>query len=234
MINDREKTMQEIYNVLKKYLYSTLTGETPLTASDIVAVFVVTLALGLYIFLIYRHQTKSAFYSKDFNMTLPGLSVVTAGIMVAMQANLLVSLGMVGSLSIVRFRTAVKSPIDLLYLFWAISIGIISGVGLYGLAVLVCCCVTCVLIGLKCLDSVSLTNLVIVTATPKADIEKVKDAIKKFSKKSKQASIILKNEQSEYVYEVRSSDLEKMANAISEIKGIVSVNVVSNIADKRF
>ena len=93
---------------------------------------------------------------------------------------------------------------------------------------------TCVLIGLKCLDSVSLTNLVIVTATPKADIEKVKDAIKKFSKKSKQASIILKNEQSEYVYEVRSSDLEKMANAISEIKGIVSVNVVSNIADKRF
>lgn len=68
------------------------------------------------------------------NITIAGMPIIVAAIMIAMQSNLLVSLGMVGALSIVRFRNALKNPLDLLYLFWAISTGIIIGVGLYTLA----------------------------------------------------------------------------------------------------
>ena len=226
--------MNEIYDKINQYVFSTLTGETSLTTGDIVAVFVIALILGLYIFGIYRHQAKSEFYSKDFNVTLPGLTIVTAGIMIAMQANLLVSLGMVGSLSIVRFRTAVKSPIDLLYLFWSIAVGIICGVGLYSLAVLLCLTVTLVLLGMRFIGDINTTNLLVITAKPETEIKKIESVIHQFAKKSKQSSMMLKNEQAEYIYELFSSDMEKLAGQLRKIKGVCSVNVISHIGDRRF
>ena len=84
-------------------------------------------------------------YSKQFNIVLGVLPVVTAGIILAMQSNLVISLGMVGALSIVRFRTAVKEPKDLLFLFWSIGIGIILGARNYELALLISLVVTILL-----------------------------------------------------------------------------------------
>ena len=222
--------MKEIYDAISKYL----TGETSLDPSDVVAVFVITLILGLYIFWIYRFQTKSEFYSKDFNVTLPGLAVVTAGIMIAMQANLLVSLGMVGSLSIVRFRTAVKSPMDLLYLFWSISVGIISGVGLYSLAVLLSASVTLILIGFRYVYEVNSASLLVISAAQNIDIEKVEEIINKYSGKSKLSSLIIKNGDAEYIYELQSSDTNELAGKLNGIKGLKSVNVISHVGDRRF
>ena len=96
-----------------------------ITVSRIAVVLALSLMLGLYVFIVYRMAVNNEFYSKDFNRTLVLMAVVTAAIVLAVQSNLVISLGMVGALSIVRYRTAIKSSLDLFFLFWAISIGII-------------------------------------------------------------------------------------------------------------
>ena len=107
-----------------------------ITTGKIAATLIVTALLALYIFAIYRLVTRKVFYSKNFNISLAVMSLITSAIILAMQSNLVISLGMVGALSIVRFRTAVKDPMDLLYLFWAITTGITTGAGMYPLALI--------------------------------------------------------------------------------------------------
>lgn len=89
----------------------------------------VTAIIALYIFLLYRIVTRKTFYSKSFNISLVGVALITSAIIITIQSNIVISLGMVGALSIVRFRTAIKNPMDLMFLFWAISVGIICGAG---------------------------------------------------------------------------------------------------------
>ena len=123
-----------VKDVIKNSVYESLGGGTTMSAQTVILILVIACLVGVYIFFVYKLSSKTAFYSKDLNITMAGMPVIVAAIMIAMQSNLLVSLGMVGALSIVRFRNALKNPLDLLYLFWAISAGIIVGVGLYVLA----------------------------------------------------------------------------------------------------
>lgn len=92
--------------------------------------------IGLFIFVIYKKTFSGVMYSTSFAMTLVGLSMVTTLVIIAVTSNVVLSLGMVGALSIVRFRTAIKDPMDLMFLFWSISIGIICGAGLAEIAVI--------------------------------------------------------------------------------------------------
>ena len=94
------------------------------------------LALGILIYLVYRKFYTGVVYSRSFAVTLVGMCVLTCMVTLAISTNIVISLGMVGALSIVRFRTAIKDPMDLLYLFWAITSGITAGAGMYVLAVL--------------------------------------------------------------------------------------------------
>lgn len=88
-----------------------------------------TAAIGLYISTVYRIVNKNSFYDRSFRLALFALAVVTSMVILTIQSNIVVSLGMVGALSIVRFRTAIKNPMDLVFLFWTISAGIICGAG---------------------------------------------------------------------------------------------------------
>lgn len=102
---------------------------------DVIINILITFAMGLYIFFIYKKTFQGVLYQKSFNLSLVIVSVVTSLIIIIINGNLSLSLGMVGALSIVRFRTPVKDSIDLAFLFWAISIGIGNGVGLYNVTV---------------------------------------------------------------------------------------------------
>lgn len=88
-----------------------------------------TAVISLYICLVYKMVNKNSFFDRSFHLSLFALAVVTSAIILTIQSNIVVSLGMVGALSIVRFRTAIKNPMDLVFLFWSISIGIICGAG---------------------------------------------------------------------------------------------------------
>ena len=109
-------------------------ASTEITTLTVVTALGVACLLALYIFFVYRVVTRKTFYSKNFNITLAGVTVITASLILTMQSSVVLSLGMVGALSIVRFRTAVKDPMDLLYLFWSITTGITTGAGMYLLA----------------------------------------------------------------------------------------------------
>lgn len=105
-----------------------------LTVIGIAATLVLSFALGVFIFWIYKRTYQGVMYSKTFNISLIALSMITSAVIMAVTSNIILSLGMVGALSIVRFRAAIKDPIDIVYMFWAIASGIIVGAGLYVLA----------------------------------------------------------------------------------------------------
>ncbi len=103
---------------------------------EILLALCAALVLGCFICWVYRHFFAGVIYSRGFAVTLTGMTVLTCMVTLAISTNIVISLGMVGALSIVRFRTAVKEPLDLLYLFWAITTGITVGASMYGLALM--------------------------------------------------------------------------------------------------
>ncbi len=115
-------------------------------AAEIILCMLITVLIATYIFMIYRLLNKNSFYNKNFNLSLIALAVITAAIILTIQSNIVISLGMVGALSIVRFRTAIKDPMDLVFLFWSISIGIICGAGFAIIAVVASIVVTVVVL----------------------------------------------------------------------------------------
>ena len=104
-------------DILKK---SFLEGfaSSDITAKTVMVALLVTTLIAVYIFVVYKLMCRKTFYSKNFNISLVGVALITAAIIITIQSSVVVSLGMVGALSIVRFRTAVKDPMDLMFLFW--------------------------------------------------------------------------------------------------------------------
>ncbi len=96
----------------------------------------VALVIGLFIFVIYKKTLTGVMYSSSFALTLVGLALVTTLVIMAVTSNVVLSLGMVGALSIVRFRTAIKEPIEIVFLFWSLAVGIVIGAGMIPLAVI--------------------------------------------------------------------------------------------------
>ena len=103
---------------------SVLNAFTQYDAPKLAVALLAALALGILIYLVYRKFYTGVVYSRSFAVTLVGMCVLTCMVTLAISTNVVISLGMVGALSIVRFRTAVKDPLDLLYLFWSITTGI--------------------------------------------------------------------------------------------------------------
>ena len=110
---------------------SVLNAFTQYDAPKLAVALLAALALGILIYLVYRKFYTGVVYSRSFAVTLVGMCVLTCMVTLAISTNVVISLGMVGALSIVRFRTAVKDPLDLLYLFWSITTGITAGAGMY-------------------------------------------------------------------------------------------------------
>ena len=98
---------------------------------------ILSLVVGLILYGLYRKTYAGVFYSRTFAMSLVGMTVLTCAIILTIQSNMVLSLGMVGALSIVRFRTAIKDPMDLLYLFWAVASGISVGAGMFTITLFV-------------------------------------------------------------------------------------------------
>ena len=120
-------------DVIKKSVLGTFTtgalGQTDLPR--LLGALAAALLMGCLIFAVYRQFYQGVVFSRGFALTLVGMTVLTCMVTLAISTNIVISLGMVGALSIVRFRTAIKDPMDLLYLFWAITTGITVGAGLY-------------------------------------------------------------------------------------------------------
>ena len=115
---------------------SFLESVTEFSVIDVLIGMMVSLVIGLFIFIIYKKTFSGVMYSNGFALTLVGLSLVTTLVIMAVTSNVVLSLGMVGALSIVRFRAAIKEPMEIVFLFWALACGIVVGAGMIPLAII--------------------------------------------------------------------------------------------------
>ena len=113
-----------------------LANVTNVTLLDMTLALVLSFGLGVYIFLIYKKTYAGVMYSSSFGVTLIAMTMISTFVILAVTSNVVLSLGMVGALSIVRFRTAIKEPLDIAFLFWAIAAGIVLAAGMIPLAVI--------------------------------------------------------------------------------------------------
>ena len=205
-----------------------------ITMMDILSALALSAVIGILIYLIYKSSSKTAFYSKDTAVTIAAISVVVSGIILAMQANLIVSLGMVGALSIVRFRTAVKNPLDLLYLFWSISEGIICGVGLKKLALLIFAVMACLVIFLQLIPGTTAPSILVLRSDERiSDTSFIETILKKSASRIKLKSRSLEGGSSEFIYELKIKDRDSLINDLNEPGIFSGINVLSHDGESR-
>lgn len=192
----------------------------------------ITLLIGIGIFYVYRHNFQGVMYSKSFNVSLVILTLISATIIIGVTNNIVLSLGMVGALSIVRFRTSIKDPIDVVYMFWAIGTGIITGAGLYVLSIVSFGFIALTLFLFNAIDITIEPYLLIVGYENKeaeAEVFKVLDlALDKYKIKSKTKT----RQQFELTVELRTkSDKSTIVNEIDVIKGVTNTALLSYDGD---
>ena len=209
-------------SVLEGFSYSDL------STTKILTTLIITFLISMYIFVVYKLITQSAFYFKSFNISMAIISVVTAGIILAMQSSIVISLGMVGALSIVRFRTAIKDPMDLLFLFWSIGTGIICGAGLYRIAIIMAILVT---IGILILDLFPIRTspyLLIINASSK-DIENdIFSLIQGIGGAYKIKSKNISTSGLDLILEIKTKKEHEIIDKLSDLQGISSVSLLAH------
>ena len=202
--------------------------------TTILVVLGMALLLGLFIYFIYRTNARSGFYNRNLNKTLAAMPVITAGIMLAMQSNLVISLGMVGALSIVRFRNAVKDAIDLTFLFWSISIGIITGAGLFELAIILSLCMAVLIFALDLLPNFRAPYLLVISSDSEVEEKDLLNTVKNYDKKAQVRSRNMTMHGTEWIIELQTKNQDNLINEITAIKGINTVNLLSHDGDVRY
>ena len=205
-----------------------------ITTTTIVVALGIACVLALYIFFAYRVVTRKTFYSKSFNITLAGITVITAALILTMQSSVVLSLGMVGALSIVRFRTAVKDPMDLMFLFWSIAVGIICGAGLAEIAVILSVVVT---VGILILDRMPVAKapMILVVNASELDAEDaVCGVVKKYAKHYNVKSRNLTQSSLDLIVELRTDEGSALVKEVMQLQGIASVSLLSHDGEVTF
>ena len=215
---------------IKDLLAKTLSGEMDAVYSsgDILAMLLKSLLLGLCIYVVYRLQTRSTFFSPSLAVTLVGVAVVTCGIIITIQYSLVVSLGMVGALSIVRFRTAIKDPIDLLYLYWSISVGIVCGAGITRLAIYISVVVAALILVLGNIPTVRAPMLLVVHCDGAGAEKEFLPIVGKYCRHYKVKSRNLTMDELNMIIELRVKDGNPLMDELSAVKGISSLSLLSH------
>ena len=205
-----------------------------ITTGKIAATLIVTALLALYIFAIYRLVTRKVFYSKNFNISLAVMSLITAAIILAMQSNLVISLGLVGALSIVRFRTAIKDPMDLAFLFWSISIGIICGAGLYEIALVTSVGVTVFILVLDMLPVGKAPMMLVVNSSEMNGEKAVLDVVGKYARYYKVKSRNLSKGRLDLVIELKVKEESALVSEVAALDGMISASMISHDGEVTF
>ena len=205
-----------------------------ITTAKIVATLFVAALLALYVFAIYRLVTRKVFYSKNFNISLAAMSIITAAIILAMQSNLVISLGMVGALSIVRFRTAIKDPMDLVFMFWSISIGIICGAGLYEVALVTSVAVTVFILALDMIPVSKAPMMLVINSSQMDGEQQILDIVGKYSKSYKVKSRNLSKGRLDMVVELRVKDESALVSEVAALEGMIGASLIAHDGEVTF
>lgn len=199
-----------------------------LTISDMIVCLLCTAVIAIYIFLVYKGINKNSFYNKNFNMSLIALAVITAAIILTIQSNIVVSLGMVGALSIVRFRTAVKDPLDLVFLFWAISVGIICGAGYVLISIMASIVVSVVVIWQTGVKDLKGTMILVINADSYKHEGEIMEVVDEYAEYSRIKARNVTQADINMAIEIKCKEERELIAGLMEIDGILSASIVAH------
>lgn len=199
---------------------------------DMILSLILAFCLGLFIFYVYKKTFTGVMYSSSFGVTLIALTMITTVVILAVTSNVVLSLGMVGALSIVRFRTAIKEPLDITFLFWSIAVGIVLAAGMIPLAVIGSLVIGIVLIVFVNKKSHTNPYIVVVSCDNHEHELQVKDYLEKNVSRLVVKSKTARKGEIELNMEIRlKDDNTDFINVISEINGVKSAVLVSYNGD---
>lgn len=201
---------------------------TSLSTADIILGLAMSLAAGLFILLIYRQAMRRVAFNRSFCITLLLVCAISAMVVLTITSNLALSLGMVGALSIIRFRTAIKDASDTAFMFWAVAAGITAGAGFYMLTV-----IGCLFVGVICIVSVVLVAktekpflLIVKAARPEA-ADRVEALLQQHKARFALSSMVSGNASLELIYELGISEKNKqLVLEAQQIEGVSHVSLV--------
>ena len=195
---------------------------------DVLLALGLSFVLGLFIFLIYKKTYQGVMYSDSFGVSLIAMSMITSLVIIAVTSNVVLSLGMVGALSIVRFRTAIKEPMDIAFLFWAIAAGIVLGAGLLPLAVIGSVIIGIIIVIFSTRKIGDTPYILVVNCENEETENTANTLIKEEAKKSVLKSKAVNKLGVELTYEVRiKDDNTGFVNKVSACEGVTNAVLVS-------
>ena len=216
-------------DIFKSSFLENVTAVQPL---DLILVMGLSFLLGLFIYFIYRKTYQGVMFSTTFGVTLVALTMITSLVILAVTSNVVLSLGMVGALSIVRFRTAIKEPLDIAFLFWAIAAGIVLAAGFIPLAVFGSVFIGVVLVLFANRKTFTRPYILVLTCDGQAAENNAAEFLKTRVKKSSVKSKTVRPGSIELNLEVRlQSDDTSFVNELARMEGVQSAVLVSYNGD---
>ena len=213
-----------IDNIIKNSFLNNFT-ET-ISLSTVIITGQMSLVFAAVVYIIYLLTCDKTIYSKKFNVAMSLMTIITSALVMAMQANIVISLGMVGALSIVRFRTAIKEPKDLLFLFWSISNGIIIGAGLYSIACVLAVVLSIALVVFELIPSRRKSMLLVVNLDSIDDEKMVSKELKNHKVRFKVKSRNVFRDRADIMYEISTRKDRQLISDLSRFNNIISLNLI--------
>ena len=212
---------------------SFLENVTAVSLTDMGIALALSFCLGLFIYLVYKKTYAGVMFSRAFGGTLVAMTMITTMVILAVTSNVVLSLGMVGALSIVRFRTAIKEPMDIAFLFWAIAGGIVLAAGMIPLAIIGSVIIGLIMIIFCNVKSAQKPYIAVISCADAGAEKKVADYLKANTGKSvvKSKSAQAGNIELSYEVTLKKNDDTDFVTAISQMEGVNSAVLVSYNGD---
>lgn len=218
-----------------KNSFVSMFSQTNISTSHIIMTLCMTCVIALYIFAVYRLITRKTFYNKNFNISLAALALITAIVILTVQANIVISLGMVGALSIVRFRTAIKDPMDLVFLFWSISVGIACGASMMEIAIIGSLLLTIIIFVLDRLPVARASSILVINASAGIELmDSINEVVKSNSKYFKVKSRNVSDSALDVVIELWASKEDELVQSLKALDKVNSVSLMAHDGEVTF
>ncbi len=203
-----------------------------LSVAEVILNLLIAFVLSLWVLFIYKLSYQTTVYNKSFAMTLPVSALVTSMVIMAVASNIVLSLGMVGALSIVRFRTAIKNPLDTIFMFWTIGVGITVGANSWLLAVIGSIVIGLCILMVQSIEIFTTPYILIMRVSGEFDEGAILDAVKTLYPKFQVRNKTLLSDKAEFTFEVRGNkDFSKKIDPIKALKGVDQVMLLSYRGD---
>lgn len=214
--------LSEIINIIISRI-----GSDVGSVAEIVSMLLMTTVLAFYEFGVYRVVSHRAIYNKAFHISIMVLPFFIGAIVMALQSNLVITLGTIGALAIIRFRTAVKDPVDMIYILWSVFVGITCGCQLYELCIFTSVFVTIVLVAINLLSGSLLRNPFVLVLNCEEDIEEtLNELIKSNAKNYRLKSRNYTSKGVDYVYQLDTKNITELTKAVGGLEKVKQFSVL--------